>query len=130
LNIGDGDDADGYFAAIDLKTTPIADVNHAGGISSFLGGLGIGGYTPTNVTPDRSFNADSTSLDEIADVLGTALTDLGAVAAGAYAGKTKYSANGQTITATVVTVGATGATGRSRLSVIYAVGEGIGAAKT
>lgn len=33
-------------------------------------------YTPTNVTPDRSFDADATTLDEIADVLGTLIADI------------------------------------------------------
>jgi hypothetical protein len=33
-------------------------------------------YTPTNVTPDRSYDANSTTLDEIADVLGTLINDL------------------------------------------------------
>lgn len=33
-------------------------------------------YTPTNVTPDRSYDADATSDAEIADVLGTLITDL------------------------------------------------------
>jgi hypothetical protein len=33
-------------------------------------------YTPTNVTTDRSFDANSTTLDEIADVLGTLIADL------------------------------------------------------
>jgi hypothetical protein len=33
-------------------------------------------YTPTNVTPDRAYDANSTSLDEIADVLGTLIADL------------------------------------------------------
>lgn len=33
-------------------------------------------YTVTNVTPDRSYDADATTLDEIADVLGTLIDDL------------------------------------------------------
>lgn len=33
-------------------------------------------YTESNVTTDRTFNADATSLDEIADVLGSLLVDL------------------------------------------------------
>jgi hypothetical protein len=33
-------------------------------------------YTPTNVTTDRAFDANSTTLDEIADVVGTLITDL------------------------------------------------------
>ncbi len=33
-------------------------------------------YTPTNVNADRAFDADATTLDEIADVLGTLIIDL------------------------------------------------------
>lgn len=33
-------------------------------------------YTPTNVTTDRSYDANSTTIDEIADVLGTLIADL------------------------------------------------------
>ena len=33
-------------------------------------------YTPTNVTTDRSYDANSTSLDELADVVGTLIADL------------------------------------------------------
>ena len=33
-------------------------------------------YTISNVTTDRAFDADSTTLAEIADVLGTLITDL------------------------------------------------------
>lgn len=33
-------------------------------------------YTPTNVTTDRAYDANSTSIDEIADVLGTLIADL------------------------------------------------------
>jgi len=33
-------------------------------------------YTPTNVTTDRAFDANSTTLDEIADVLGSLIADL------------------------------------------------------
>ena len=33
-------------------------------------------YTMTNVTTDRTLNANSTSLDELADVLGTLIADL------------------------------------------------------
>lgn len=35
-----------------------------------------GAYTPTNVTTDRSYDANSTTLDEVADVLGTLIADL------------------------------------------------------
>ena len=33
-------------------------------------------YTVTNVTTDRTYDADSSSVDELADVLGTLITDL------------------------------------------------------
>jgi hypothetical protein len=33
-------------------------------------------YTPTNVTTDRSYNANATTIDELADVLGTLIADL------------------------------------------------------
>jgi hypothetical protein len=33
-------------------------------------------YTPTNVTTDRSYDANSTTTDELADVLGTLIGDL------------------------------------------------------
>jgi len=33
-------------------------------------------YTPSNVTTDRTYDANATSIDEIADVLGTLITDL------------------------------------------------------
>lgn len=36
-------------------------------------------YTPSNVTTDRSYNANSTTLDEVADVLGTLIADLQSV---------------------------------------------------
>ena len=33
-------------------------------------------YTPTNVTPDRTYDADSTTTAELADVLGSLIADL------------------------------------------------------
>lgn len=33
-------------------------------------------YTPTNVTTDRSFDANSTTVEELADVLGTLIADM------------------------------------------------------
>ena len=35
-----------------------------------------GTYTTSNVSADREFDANSTTLDEIADVLGTLIADL------------------------------------------------------
>ncbi len=37
---------------------------------------GISTYTPSNVTTTRSFDANSTTVDELADVLGTLIEDL------------------------------------------------------
>jgi hypothetical protein len=37
---------------------------------------GTTAYTPTNVTTDRSYNANATTTDELADVLGTLIADL------------------------------------------------------
>lgn len=36
----------------------------------------VAAYSPSSVTTDRSFDANSTTLDELADVLGTLITDL------------------------------------------------------
>jgi hypothetical protein len=36
-------------------------------------------YTETNVTTDRAYDANATSLDELADVVGTLLSDLRSV---------------------------------------------------
>ena len=38
--------------------------------------LGSEAYTVTNDTPDREFDADATSTGELADVLGTLISDL------------------------------------------------------
>lgn len=35
-----------------------------------------GTYTPTNITTDRGYDANATTLDEVADVLGTLIADL------------------------------------------------------
>jgi len=36
----------------------------------------LSAYTPTNVSADRAYDANLTNIDEIADVLGTLITDL------------------------------------------------------
>jgi hypothetical protein len=33
-------------------------------------------YTPTNVTTDRAYDANSTNVAELADILGTLIADL------------------------------------------------------
>jgi hypothetical protein len=55
------------------------DLAHSGPKAGFFSTPAVvqpDAYTPSNVTPDRSFNADSTSVDEVADVLGTLIADL------------------------------------------------------
>jgi hypothetical protein len=37
---------------------------------------GTNAYTPTNVSTDRSYDANATTTDELADVLGTLIADL------------------------------------------------------
>jgi len=54
-------------------------LNHDGSTVGFFGvapAARAAAYTPSNVTPDRSYNADSTSTAELADVLGTLIADL------------------------------------------------------
>ena len=55
------------------------DLNHDGVNIGFFGTAPVAkapAYTVTNVTTDRSYNADAVTLDEIADVLGTLIADL------------------------------------------------------
>lgn len=58
--------------------TPVFQINAAGEIGFFntTPAAQTAAYTPTNVTPDRSFDANSTTLDELADVVGTIIADL------------------------------------------------------
>ena len=54
-------------------------LNHDGSAVGFFGtspAAQASAYTPTNVSTDRSYDANSTTLDEIADVLGTLIADL------------------------------------------------------
>jgi len=89
LTAGDGDDADGICAAIDLKTAPAVDVAGAGGI----------------IMSDN------------------------AAAFGAYQGFKKYCAAAKTVTLTVVTVGAAGDAGRTRVIVRYSTPTAVAATK-
>jgi len=124
LKVGDDDDDDGYFKDVDLLTLP-ADVNGLGGISH----LGVGralSQAATNVTPDRSFDADATSIDEVGDVLATLAADLKGYGAGAYQGKTKYYGiatpyypYGGHIVAVITTVGGGATTGWTTVTVKY-----------
>lgn len=46
------------------------------GIFTWVSAVSLSWYTVTNVTTDRSYNADSTTIDELADVLGTVISDI------------------------------------------------------
>lgn len=55
------------------------DLNHDGSNIGFFGTTPTtqaAAYTPTNVSTDRSYDANATSTDELADVLGTLIADL------------------------------------------------------
>lgn len=55
------------------------DLNHDGSNIGFFGttpAAQAAAYTPTNVSTDRSYDANATTLAEIADVLGTLIADL------------------------------------------------------
>lgn len=55
------------------------DLNHDGSNIGFYGtapAAQSSAYTPTNVSTDRSYDADATSTEELADVLGTLIADL------------------------------------------------------
>lgn len=57
-------------------------LNHDGTTVGFYGVAPVArspAYTPTNVTTDRSYNANGTSTAELADVLGTLIADLQAL---------------------------------------------------
>lgn len=61
----------------DLKQMWI-DIGLALGIqaSALSALLGSDPYTITNATPDRSYNANATTVDELADVVATLVSDL------------------------------------------------------
>jgi len=83
---GDGDAS--HFAGIDMKDA--TNIVLATGTGTKIGTattqkLGFwnaapvarpAAYTPTNVTTDRSYDANATTVDELADVLGTLIGDL------------------------------------------------------
>lgn len=85
-----GGDAQWYRSASNIMRTPDSVVidgslelkgalNHDGANVGFFGvepAERAAAYTPTNVTPDRAYDADITSLDELADILGTLIADL------------------------------------------------------
>ncbi len=68
------------FSVNNVGNTLIAgELKHTGpkiGLFSATPVIQSAAYTPTNVTTDRSYDANSTSVDEMADVLGTLIADL------------------------------------------------------
>lgn len=55
------------------------NINHDGSNIGFFGtapAAQAAAYTPTNVSTDRSYDADATTVAELADVLGTLISDL------------------------------------------------------
>ena len=55
------------------------DLNHDGSNVGFYGTAPVAqsaAYAPTNVSTDRAYDADSTSIAELGDVLGTVIADL------------------------------------------------------
>lgn len=75
LLIGATGDDDMLLNAIEIDGA----LNHDGTTVGFYGVAPTtrsAAYTPTNVTADRAYDANSTTIDEIADVLGTLIADL------------------------------------------------------
>lgn len=65
--------AAGSLTALIAALTPIIE-EHGFAINEIIKpGLG---YTPTNVSADRSFDASATTVGELANVLGTLIQDL------------------------------------------------------
>lgn len=55
------------------------DLNHDGSNVGFFGvapAARPSAYTPSNVTPDRSYDADTVAVAELADIVGTLIADL------------------------------------------------------
>lgn len=75
--------AGSIYAEEDLEIDGTAyfdgDIDHNGSNIGFFGAAPTAqpaAYTPTNVTTDRSYDANSTTVTELADVLGTLIADL------------------------------------------------------
>jgi hypothetical protein len=74
--------ADSLVVDTNLTVSGNASVGGSGGSIGFYGTTPVArqtGYTISNVTTDRTYNADSTSLNELADVVGTLINDLKSV---------------------------------------------------
>ena len=71
--------ADTGKVTITAETELDGDLNHDGSNIGFFGvapAVRASAYTASNVTTDRSYDADSTSTAELADILGTLSSDL------------------------------------------------------
>jgi hypothetical protein len=70
---------DSLVVDTDLTVSGDATIGGAGGGVGFYGTTPVvqsSAYSVTNVTTDRTYNADSTTINEVADVLGTLIADL------------------------------------------------------
>lgn len=75
LRVDDGTTTVDFQGSITISN----DLDHDGSNIGFFGTAPTSqtnAYSTSNVTTDRSFNADSTTTDELADVLGTLISDL------------------------------------------------------
>lgn len=69
-------DLSGLRATITTNANGSVTINNGAGSSATLGWVSTQTYTITNVTWDRAYNADSTDVDELADVVWTLIDDL------------------------------------------------------
>ena len=68
-----------YAIKVDAGLTSVLNFEHTGTLLGFYGTAPIvqtAAYTITNVTPDRIYDDNATSVAELADVLGTLIADL------------------------------------------------------
>ena len=81
VDIRGGNSSSGTDGDVDigLATTPNVRLGASGTNLGFFGATPVArpaAYTPSNVTTTRTYDADSTSTAELADVLGTLISDL------------------------------------------------------
>jgi hypothetical protein len=72
-------DASLFVADVSADLINVGKFRHNGSTLGFYGATPVAkssAYTPSNVTTDRSYDANATTLDEVADVLGTLIADL------------------------------------------------------
>ena len=74
FNVQYGNGAGGYNTVMNASTSQLFFGNAGLGLN-FVGN-NIQTYTPSNVTTDRVFDANATTTEELADVLGTLIADL------------------------------------------------------